>query len=107
MYGLTPKNVWRPIFSPPSTDSSRNALGSFPATLKKAETGVNRSALTDLTTGTRVAFRANSEKVLKSGIIMRGALDYREALWATENPCPSRLPPVEIIGPAQFPVYND
>jgi hypothetical protein len=37
---------------------------------RKADTGVSRSALTDFTTGTRVAERASRENSLKLGLIM-------------------------------------
>src|SRR5262252_4512141 len=70
MYGAAPRNVYRPICSPRSIDSSKNACDSFCAIAKNALTGVNRSALTDLTTGISVASRANWENSLKSGCSM-------------------------------------
>ena len=43
--GRTPINVYRPTFSPPSTDSSRKHSRSSAATRRKADTGVSRSAV--------------------------------------------------------------
>src|SRR5215470_109819 len=56
--------------SPRSTDSRRKECGSWAATARKAETGVRRSALTVLTTGTKVASRARRENSLNSGCSM-------------------------------------
>src|SRR4051812_24294451 len=70
MYGAAPRKVKRPICSPRSIDSSRNACDSFSAMARKAETGVSRSALIDLTTGTSVASRASRENCFKSGCSM-------------------------------------
>ena len=54
----------------PSTDSSRKAYFCFEAILRKAPTGVSRSALNVLATGTRVASRPSCKNVLKSGVII-------------------------------------
>src|SRR5580700_11340559 len=71
MEGRAPRKVYRPICSPRSFDSSKNACGSFSAMARNAETGVSRSALTDFTTGTSVADRASRENSLKLGLTMR------------------------------------
>src|SRR5438270_126595 len=52
-------------------DSSRKACGSSSAIARKAETGVSRSAVTDFTTGTRLASRARRVNSLYSGCSMR------------------------------------
>jgi hypothetical protein len=42
--GSMPMMEWRPRTAPPSTDSSRKLIGLLPPSLRKAETGVSRSA---------------------------------------------------------------
>src|SRR5215468_2310833 len=81
MYGRAPTKVYRPMCSPRSTDSRRKECGSWAATARKAETGVSKSALTVLTTGTKVASRARRENSLNSGCSMMVVRRRRGAVW--------------------------